>query len=212
MPAARCSGNARWRTPPTGNGGFRPTRTRRRQPMCRRPWRPCGPSVFVPPTRHPQYTRRSNVSPTWIPRFLYRAVQKYGDLKPVTTLVHVLIGQEAGRDCVASTLIYANHDTEAAFVPAELIPVTDPAGRTQTIVAYSVGVQTDLPGGQLGFLKKKFARSKLLSTLRGGLTTLRTTVLAASRAREAGPAGVHGSAGFQPADQKTEDNPKLPGF
>ncbi len=144
--------------------------------------------------------------------FLYWAVQKYGDLKPVTTLVHVLIGQEAGRDYVASTLIYANHYTEAAFVLAELIPVTDAAGRTQTIVVYSVGVQTDLLGGQLGFLKKKFAQSKLLSTLKGGLATLRTTVLAASRAREAGPAGAHGSAGFQPADQKTEDNPKLLGF
>ncbi len=131
--------------------------------------------------------------------FLYWAVQKYGDLKLVTTLVHVLIGQEAGRDYVASTLIYANHYTEAAFVLAELIPVTDAAGRTQTIVVYSVGVQTDLLGGQLGFLKKKLAQSKLLSTLKGGLMTLRTTILAASRARGMVPAGIPGSAGFQPA-------------
>jgi hypothetical protein len=131
--------------------------------------------------------------------FLYWAVQKYGDLKPVTTVVHVLMWQDKGRDYIASTLIYANHYTEAAFVLAELIPFTGPVGRAQTIVVYSVCLQTDLLGGQLGFLKKKFAQSKLLSTLKGGLTTLRTTVLAASRARETGPAGVPGSAGFQPA-------------
>ncbi|AEP13293.1 hypothetical protein [Chloracidobacterium thermophilum] len=171
-------------------------------------FRPTHPASQI----HAALERFPHLDTTRSESFLYWAVQKYGDLKPVTTLVHVLIGQEAGRDYVASTLIYANHYTEAAFVLAELIPVTDPAGRTQTIVVYSVGVQTDLLGGQLGFLKKKFAQSKLLSTLKGGLTTLRTTVLAASRAREAGPAGVHGSAGFQPADQKTEDNPKLLGF
>lgn len=113
--------------------------------------------------------------------FLYWAVQKYGDLKPVTTLVHVLMWQDAGRDYIASTLIYANHYTEAAVVFAELIPLTDLSGRTHTIVVYSVCLQTDLLGGQLGFLKKKFAQSKLLGTLKGGLTTLRTTVLAASR-------------------------------
>ncbi len=135
--------------------------------------------------------------------FLYWAVQKYGDLKPVTTLVHVLIGQDAGRDYIALTPIYANHYTEAAFVLAELIPIPDPAGRTQTIVVYSVGVQTDLLGGQLGFLKKKFAQSKLLSTLKGGLATLRTTVLAASRVPGAGPAGIPGSTGFQPAKRSS---------
>ncbi|QUV86651.1 hypothetical protein [Chloracidobacterium aggregatum] len=144
--------------------------------------------------------------------FLYWAVQKYGDLKPVTTVVHVLMWQDKGRDYIASTLIYANHYTEAAFVLAELIPFTDPTGRTQTIVVYSVCLQTDLLGGQLGFLKKKFAQSKLLSTLKGGLTTLRTTVLAASRARGTSLVGVLGSAGFQPADQKVEDNLKILGF
>ncbi len=149
---------------------------------------------------HAALGRFPHLNATQSESFLYWAVQKYGDLKPVTTLVHVLIGQEAGRDYVASTLIYANHYTEAAFVLAELIPVTDAASRTQTIVVYSVGVQTDLLGGQLGFLKKKFAQSKLLSTLKGGLMTLRTTVLAASRARGIGPAGgPAGSAGFQPA-------------
>ncbi len=115
------------------------------------------------------------------------------------------MGQDKGCDYIASTLIYANHYTEAAFVPAELIPFTGRAGRTQTIVVYSVWLQTNLLGGQLGFLKKKFVQSRLLSTLKGGLTTLRMTVLAAFRARDVGPAG---SAGFQPADQKIENNLK----
>jgi len=70
------------------------------------------------------------------------------------------VGQDKGCDYIASTLIYANHYTEAAFVPAELIPFTGRAGRTQTIVVYSVWLQTNLLGGQLGFFEEKVCSVK----------------------------------------------------
>ncbi|QUW04035.1 hypothetical protein J8C06_13360 [Chloracidobacterium validum] len=115
--------------------------------------------------------------------FLYWAVQKYGDLKPVTTLVHVVIWHDDGRDYVASSLVYANHYTEAALVVAELLPWADTNGQMRTLVAYSIRVQTDLLGGQLGFLKKKFAQAKLTSTVKGGLASLRTVVASSTVAQ-----------------------------
>ncbi len=118
--------------------------------------------------------------------FLYWAVQKYGDLKPVTSLVQIFIWRDGERAYVASTLVYANHYAEAGLVIAELIPFASATGQTQTLIAYTARIQTDLLGGQFSFLKKKFAQAKLVSTVRDGLASLQATMASGALAARGG--------------------------
>ena len=108
--------------------------------------------------------------------FLYWALQKFGKLKPVISLVHVLIHRDGERVFVASKQIYASHYTEAGLGIAELITVNEASGRPRTLAAYTIRLQVDLLGGSLGFMKKRMAQPHLLETLKTSLQGLRTTV------------------------------------
>src|SRR5262249_9186752 len=111
--------------------------------------------------------------------FVYWAVQKFGQLKPVTSLVHVTIHCEGARTFIASQQIYASHYTEAGLSVAELIPFTDAQGKPHTLVAYTIRLQVDLLGGATGFMKRRMAQPRMLETLKESLLGLRRHVEAA---------------------------------
>jgi hypothetical protein len=108
--------------------------------------------------------------------FYYWSVQKFGQLKPVISLVHVTIFQEGARVFIASKQIYSNHYTEAGLGIAELIPLTDQHGKVRTLTAYTIRLQVDMFGGTMGFLKKRMAQPRMLETLRESLQGLRANM------------------------------------
>ncbi|HET8676367.1 MAG TPA: hypothetical protein VFO63_11300 [Blastocatellia bacterium] len=121
--------------------------------------------------------------------FIYWAKQRFGDAKPVLSLVHVLIHNEGDRVFIASKQIYSNHYTEAALSVAELIHFKDALGHSRTVIAYTIRLQADMLGGTLGFMKKRMAQPKLLGTLKESINGLRTNMEALSRDSNATRAG-----------------------
>ncbi|HEX5731318.1 MAG TPA: hypothetical protein VF131_00680 [Blastocatellia bacterium] len=121
--------------------------------------------------------------------FIYWAKQRFGDAKPVLSLVHVLIHNEGERVFIASKQIYSNHYTEAALSVAELIHFKDSVGHSRTVIAYTIRLQADMLGGTLGFMKKRMAQPKLLGTLKQSINGLRTNMEALSRDSNATRAG-----------------------
>src|SRR5262249_9320952 len=105
--------------------------------------------------------------------FLYWALQKFGQLKPVLSLVHVVIYRESDRVFIASKQIYSSHYTEAGLSVAELISFSDEKGAKRTLAAYTIRLQVDLLGGSMGFMKKRAAQPRMLETLKTGLEGLR---------------------------------------
>jgi hypothetical protein len=108
--------------------------------------------------------------------FYYWSVQKFGQLKPVISLVHVTIFQDGARVFIVSKQIYSNHYTEAGLGIAELIPFTDQHGKVRTLTAYTIRLQVDMFGGTMGFLKKRMAQPRMLETLKESLQGLRANV------------------------------------
>lgn len=108
--------------------------------------------------------------------FVYWAMQKFGKLKPVISLVHVLIHREAQRAFIASKQIYSSHYTEAGLGITELIPFTAPSGQTRTLVSYTIRLQVDLLNGSMGFMKKRMAQPHMLENLKLSLAALRLNV------------------------------------
>jgi hypothetical protein len=113
--------------------------------------------------------------------FIYWGVQRFGDLKPVINLVHVLIHREGSRTYIASKQIYSSHYTEAALTVAELIPFVDNENQDRTIIAYTLRLQVDMLGGSLGFMKKRMAQPRMVATLKQSLGGLRTNMEVLSR-------------------------------
>jgi hypothetical protein len=105
--------------------------------------------------------------------FLYWAMQKFGQLKPVISLVHVVIYRENDRVFIASKQVYSSHYTEAGLSVAELIPIIDEKGAKRTLAAYTIRLQVDMLGGSMGFLKRRAAQPRMLETLKTGLEGLR---------------------------------------
>jgi hypothetical protein len=105
--------------------------------------------------------------------FLYWALQKFGQLKPVLSLVHVVIHRENNRVFIAAKQIYSSHYTEAGLIVAELIPFSDEKGAERTLAAYTIRLQVDMLGGSMGFMKRRAAQPRLLETLKTGLEGLR---------------------------------------
>lgn len=105
--------------------------------------------------------------------FLYWALQKFGQMKPVLSLVHVLIYRENDRIFIASKQVYSSHYTEAGLSVAELIPFSDEKGAKRTLAVYSIRLQVDLLGGPMGFMKRRAAQPRMLETLKTGLEGLR---------------------------------------
>jgi hypothetical protein len=114
--------------------------------------------------------------------FIYWAKQKFGDLKPVINVVHVLIHREGNRVYIASKQLYSTHYTEAGLSVAELIPFADGQGQARTVVIYTVRLQVDMLGGSFGFMKKRMARPRMLGTLKQSLSGMRVTMEALARA------------------------------
>ena len=114
--------------------------------------------------------------------FVYWAKQKFGDLKPVINVVHVMIHRDGNRVFIASKQIYSSHYTEAGLSVAELIPFKDNEGLPRTIVVYTIRLQVDMLGGAMGFMKKRMAQPRMLSALKESLNGLRTNMEALSRA------------------------------
>jgi hypothetical protein len=114
--------------------------------------------------------------------FVYWAKQKFGELKPVINMVHVLIHRDGNRVFIASKQIYSSHYTEAGLSVAELIPFTDSQGLARTIVIYTIRLQVDMLGGSMGFMKKRMAQPRMLGALKDSLNGLRTTMEALSHA------------------------------
>jgi len=114
--------------------------------------------------------------------FIYWAKQKFGDLKPVINVIHVLIHREGNRVYIASKQLYSTHYTEAGLSVAELIPFMDGQGQARTIVVYTVRLQVDMLGGSFGFMKKRMARPRMLGTLKQSLSGMRVTMEALARA------------------------------
>jgi hypothetical protein len=100
-------------------------------------------------------------------------LQKFGQLKPVLSLVHVVIYREDNRVFIASKQVYSNHYTEAALSVAELIPFSDEKGARRTLVAYTIRLHVDMLGGSMGFMKRRAAQPRLLETLKTALEGLR---------------------------------------
>ncbi|HSE97625.1 MAG TPA: hypothetical protein VLD57_05095 [Blastocatellia bacterium] len=114
--------------------------------------------------------------------FIYWAKQRFGDLKPVINVVHVLIHREGDRVYIASKQLYSTHYTEAGLSVAELIPFMDGQGQPRTIVIYTVRLQVDMLGGSFGFMKKRMARPRMLGALKQSLNGMRVTMEALARA------------------------------
>src|SRR5262245_9756666 len=117
-----------------------------------------------------------------IESFYYWAVQKFGQLKPVINIVHVMIFQEETRVLIVSKQIYSSHYTEAGLAIAELLPFKVRQGRIRTLAAYTIRLQVDMFGGAMGFLKRKMAQPHLLETVKEGLQGLRAGVETSHRA------------------------------
>jgi hypothetical protein len=105
--------------------------------------------------------------------FLYWALQKFGQLKPVLSLVHVVIYREDNRVFIASKQIYSSHYTEAGILVAELIPFNDEKGAKRTLAAYTIRLQIDMLGGSMGFMKRRAAQPRLVETLKTALEGMR---------------------------------------
>ncbi len=114
--------------------------------------------------------------------FIYWAKQKFGDLKPVINVVHVLIHRDGNRVFIASKQLYSTHYTEAGLSVAELIPFTDERNQTRTIVIYTIRLQVDMLGGSLGFMKKRMAQPRMVATLKQSLNGMRVTMETLARA------------------------------
>jgi len=108
--------------------------------------------------------------------FIYWAKQKFGDLKPVINVVHVLIHRDGTRVYIASKQLYSTHYTEAGLSVAELIPFADGQGQARTIVIYTIRLQVDMLGGSFGFMKKRLAQPRMLGTLKQSLDGMRVTM------------------------------------
>ncbi len=121
---------------------------------------------------------------------IYWAKQKYGDLKPVITIVHVLIHKDGDRVFIASKQIYSSHYTEAGLSVAELIPYKDTLGQPRTVIAYTIRLQVDILGGTLGFMKKRMAQPRMLGTLKDSINGLRMNMEALSRETSPSRAGL----------------------
>jgi hypothetical protein len=111
--------------------------------------------------------------------FVYWAKQRFGDSKPVISLVHVMIEQDGDRTFVASKQLYASHYTEAGLLVAELIPFADAGGHPRTLVVNTVRLRLDVLGGAFGFVKKRAAQPRLLDALRESLDWLRVNCVEA---------------------------------
>ncbi|HXG63849.1 MAG TPA: hypothetical protein VNO70_02010 [Blastocatellia bacterium] len=122
--------------------------------------------------------------------FIYWAKQKFGSLKPVINLVHVVIHREGERVYIASKQIYSSHYTEAALSVAELIPFAGEPGQPRTVVAYSIRLQTDMLGGAFSFMKKRMAQPRMLGMLKASLAGLRLHMEAMARASVQTKAGL----------------------
>jgi hypothetical protein len=108
--------------------------------------------------------------------FVYWALQKFGKLKPVISLVHVVIHCEGQRAFIASKQIYSSHYTEAGLGIAELISFASPTGQPRTLMAYTIRLQVDLLDGSMSFMKKRMAQPHMLENLKTSLTALRLNV------------------------------------
>ncbi len=128
----------------------------------------------------PQLYARLSAHPRQTESFLYWALQKFGKLKPVISLIHVLVHHEGPRVFIASKQVYSSHYTEAGLGVAELIPFSDAGGRARTLTAYTIRLQVDLLGGSMGFMKKRMAQPHLLETIKTSLNGLRLSVEALS--------------------------------
>ena len=116
--------------------------------------------------------------------FLYWAKERFGELKSVINVFHVLIHKEGDRFFIASKQVYSSHYTEAALSVAEFIPFRDSGGRQHTIIAYTLRLQADMLGsGPLGFMKKRMASPKILAGLKESLERLQVTLESASAAQ-----------------------------
>lgn len=124
----------------------------------------------------------AHVNDEKVESFHHWAVQKFGRLKPIISLIHVTIFQEDTRVFIVSKQIYSSHYTEAGLGIAELIPLTSQQGKNCTLVAYTIRLQVDIFGGAMGFLKNRMARPHMLEMLKESLQGLRTNVEASSRA------------------------------
>jgi len=113
---------------------------------------------------------------------IYWAKQKFGDLKPVINVVHVLIHREGNRVYIASKQLYSTHYTEAGLSVAELIPFADGRELTRTIVIYTVRLQVDMLNGSFGLMKKRMAQPRIVAALRESLSGMRVTMEALARA------------------------------
>ena len=105
--------------------------------------------------------------------FIYWALQKFGQLKPVISLVHVVIYRGNDRVFIASKQIYSSHYTDAGLSVAELIPFSDEKGAKRTLAAYTIRLQVDMLGGSMGFIKRRAAHPHMLETIKTGLEGLR---------------------------------------
>lgn len=112
---------------------------------------------------------------------IYWAKQKYGDLKPIINIVHVLIHRDGDKVFIASKQIYSSHYTEAGLSVAELIPYKDTLGNPRTVIAYTIRLQVDMLGGTLGFMKKRMAQPRMLGTLKESINGLRMNMEALCR-------------------------------
>lgn len=121
--------------------------------------------------------------------FIYWAKQKFGDLRPVINVIHVLIHREGNRVYIASKQLYSTHYTEAGLSVAELIPFADGQKQPRTIVIYTVRLQVDMLGGAFGFMKKRMAQPRMVGTLKQSLSEMRVTMEALARASTQNRAG-----------------------
>ncbi|HVF89402.1 MAG TPA: hypothetical protein VNH22_04995 [Blastocatellia bacterium] len=121
--------------------------------------------------------------------FVYWAKQKFGDMKPVINVVHVVIHRDGNRVLIASKQLYSSHYTDAGLTVAELIPFNDPQGNPRTLVAYSLRLQVDMLGGTFGFMKKRMAQPRILAALKDSLTGLRSNMETVTQAAISARAG-----------------------
>ena len=116
--------------------------------------------------------------------FIYWAKQRFDRLKPVITLVHVVIHREGERTYIASKQIYSSHYTDGALSVAELIPFVDGGKQPHTLVLYWIRLQVDMLGGALNFMKKRMAQPKMLQALKESLHGIRLTMESTGSARQ----------------------------
>ena len=121
---------------------------------------------------------------------IYWAKQKFGDLKPVINIVHVLIHRDGDKVFIASKQIYSSHYTEAGLSVAELIPYKDNLGHPRTVIAYTIRLQVDMLGGTLGFMKKRVAQPRMLGALKESINGLRMNMEALCRDTNSSRAGL----------------------